>query len=55
MSGFVKQKWKIDILDFVLNKFYYKTFDLFVIVSESFRQIIIKKGFNENNVHTLYN
>ena len=55
VSGFVKQKWKIDILDFVLNKFYYKTFDLFVTVSESFRQIIIKKGFNENNVHTLYN
>lgn len=55
VSGFVKQKWKIDILDFVLNKFYYKTFDLFVTVSESFRQIIIKKGFSQDKILTLYN
>jgi glycosyltransferase involved in cell wall biosynthesis len=55
VSGFVKQKWKIDFLDFILNKFYYKIFDLFVVVSESFKKIIINKGFSKDKILTLYN
>lgn len=47
VSGIVKQKWKIDFLDFILNKFYYKTFDLFITVSESFKKIIIQKEFQK--------
>jgi ABC-type uncharacterized transport system YnjBCD substrate-binding protein len=38
-----------------LNRFYYKAFDLFVTVSESFRKIISQKGFREDKILTLYN
>ena len=55
VSGFVKQQWKINFLDFILNRFYYKAFDLFVTVSESFRKIISQKGFREDKILTLYN
>ena len=55
VSGFVKQKWKIDFLDFILNKFYYKTFNLFVTVSDSFKKMIVNKGFSEDKILTLYN
>ena len=55
ISGYVKSKWKISILDFFLNNFYYKSFDLFVTVSESFREMIINKGIEADKILTLYN
>lgn len=55
VSGFVKQQWKIDFLDFILNTFYYRAFDLFVTVSESFRKIVANKGISKDKILTLFN
>jgi len=55
VSGYMKSKWMIDLLDFSLNNFYYKSFDLFVTVSESFRNIVSKKNVSLERILTLYN
>ncbi|QBO57199.1 hypothetical protein NBC122_00350 [Chryseobacterium salivictor] len=55
ISGYVKSTWIISLLDFFLNNFYYKSFDLFVTVSESFRNIIAKKNIGLRRILTLYN
>ena len=55
VSGFIKSKKIIDILDFVLDHIYYKAFDLFVTVSESFRKIVSTKNIALENILTLYN
>ncbi len=55
VSGFIKSKIIINILDFLLHHFYYKTFDLFVTVSESFREIIASKNISRDRILTLYN
>lgn len=55
ISGFIKSKMIIRILDFFLNNFYYKSFDLFVTVSESFRKIVHEKGISLERILTLYN
>lgn len=55
VSGFIKSPWIINLLDFSLNNFYYKSFDLFVTVSESFRNIVSKKKIGVERILTLYN
>ncbi|RCU42974.1 glycosyltransferase WbuB [Chryseobacterium lacus] len=55
VSGFINSKVMINILDFLLNHFYYKTFDLFVTVSESFRKIVASKNISPDRILTLYN
>lgn len=55
VSGFIKSKTIINILDFVLDNFYYKSFDYFVTVSESFRKIVSNKGIDLKKILTLYN
>lgn len=55
VSGFIKSKWVIDLLDFLLDNFYYKAFDLFVTVSESFREIVASKNISLERILTLYN
>lgn len=55
VSGFIKSKWIIDLLDFLLDNFYYRAFDLFVTVSESFRNIVASKNIAPNRILTLYN
>lgn len=55
VSGYIKSKWIIDLLDFLLNNFYYKSFNLFVTVSESFKNIISSKKINTQKILTLYN
>lgn len=55
VSGFIKSKWIIDFLDFLLDNFYYKAFDLFVTVSESFRKIVASKNISLDRIITLYN
>lgn len=55
ISGFIKSKRVIDFLDFLLNTFYYKAFDLFVTVSESFRKVVASKGIDLSKILTLYN
>lgn len=55
ISGFIKSKKIINFLDFLLNTFYYKIFDLFVTVSESFREIVSTKGISLDRILTLYN
>ena len=55
VSGFIKSKKIIDLLDFVLDHSYYKVFDLFVTVSESFRKIVSTKNISLDHILTLYN
>ena len=55
VSGFIKSKKIIDFLDFVLDHSYYKVFDLFVTVSESFRKIVSTKNISLDHILTLYN
>ena len=55
VSGFVKSKKIIDFLDFLLDNFYYRAFDLFVTVSESFRKIVSTKNISLDHILTLYN
>lgn len=55
VSGFIKSKRIISILDFLLDRFYYSAFDLFVTVSESFRKIINNKKIPFAKILTLYN
>lgn len=55
VSGFIKSKWMIDCLDYFLDNFYYKAFNLFVTVSESFRKIVASKNIPLNRIVTLYN
>lgn len=55
VSGFVKSKFIIHVLDFLLDHFYYKSFDLFVTVSESFRKIVASKNISPDRILTLYN
>ena len=55
VSGYIKSPWIINLLDFSLNNFYYKSFDLFVTVSESFREIVSKKKISIDRILTLYN
>lgn len=55
VSGFIKQKWIIRMIDFLLNHFYYKCFDLFVVVSKSFAKILVAKKINPAKISTLYN
>ena len=55
VSGYIKSKWTINLLDFLLNNFYYKSFDLFVTVSESFKNIVSSKNINTQKILTLYN
>lgn len=55
VSGFIKSETVINILDFLLDHLYYRFFDLFVTVSESFRKIISAKNINPDRILTLYN
>ncbi|SKB87599.1 Glycosyltransferase involved in cell wall bisynthesis [Soonwooa buanensis] len=55
VSGVIKQGWIINILDFILNNFYYRFFDFFVTVSNSFNKIVQSKGISKSRVLTLYN
>lgn len=55
VSGYIKSQRIIRLLDFSLNNFYYKSFDLFVTVSESFRHIVSKKTIGLDRILTLYN
>ena len=55
VSGFIKSKWIIDSIDFILNRFYYSAFDLFVTVSESFRTMLSNKKIPSDQILTLYN
>lgn len=55
VSGFIKSNWIINFLDFLLDNFYYKAFDLFVTVSESFRKIVAAKNIAPDRILTLYN
>lgn len=55
VSGFISAKWIINFIDYILNRFYYRTFDIFVTVSESFRKIISKKNISSEKILTLYN
>lgn len=55
VSGVIKQNWIIKVLDFVLNNFYYRFFDYFVTVSESFNKIVQSKGISKSKILTLYN
>lgn len=55
VSGFIKYKWIINSLDFLLNHFYYKCFDLFVVVSKSFKKVLIEKKINSEKIITIYN
>ena len=55
VSGFIKYKWIIQLLDFILNHFYYKSFDLFVVVSKSFKKILIQKNIVPEKIITIYN
>ena len=55
ISGYIKFNWIINLLDYFLNNFYYKSFDLFVTVSESFREIVHKKNIDRDRILTLYN
>ncbi|KMQ71138.1 glycosyltransferase family 4 protein [Chryseobacterium koreense] len=55
ISGFIKSKRIISILDFLLDRFYYSAFDLFVTVSESFRKIVALKNISLDRILTLYN
>ena len=55
ISGYIKEKWILNFLDFILNNIYYKSFDLFVTVSESFRHIVSTKNIALTRILTLYN
>lgn len=55
VSGVIKQAWIINVLDFILNNFYYRFFDYFVTVSNSFNKIVQSKGISKSRVLTLYN
>lgn len=55
VSGFIKSPTVLNILDWCLDHFYYKFFDYFVTVSESFKKMVAKKGINEQRILTLYN
>lgn len=55
ISGLIKSKWIMKLLDILLNNFYYKTFDYFVTVSESFRKIVNSKNISLSRILTLYN
>lgn len=55
VSGFIKSRWIIDIIDYILNRFYYSAFDLFVTVSESFRTMLSNKKISSDRILTLYN
>lgn len=55
VSGFIKSKKTIDFFDFVLDHFYYRSFDLFITVSESFRKIVAGKNIKPERILTLYN
>lgn len=55
VSGFIKSKVILDAMDFVLDHFYYRAFDLFVTVSESFKSMVSRKGISPERILTLYN
>ncbi len=55
VSGVVKFGWIIKILDVLLNNFYYRFFDCFVTVSNSFNKIVESKGISKTKILTLYN
>lgn len=55
VSGFIRSKAILDFLDFVLDNIYYKSFDYFLTVSESFRRIVSGKKINLDRILTLYN
>lgn len=55
VSGFIKNRTIIKTLHFILDKFYYKMFDLFITNSDSFRKIVISKGIQQDKVMTQYN
>lgn len=55
VSGFIKSRAVLGVLDAVLDRFYYRSFDLFVTVSESFRTMVSHKGISPDRILTLYN
>lgn len=55
VSGYIKSKAVLNFLDRVLNDFYYRSFDLFITVSESFKKIVAAKNISADRILTLYN
>ena len=55
VSGFIKSKTILNFLDFVLDNIYYRSFDYFITVSESFRKIVSNKKIDTHRILTLYN
>jgi colanic acid biosynthesis glycosyl transferase WcaI len=55
ISGFIRSNIVLTFIDFVLNKFYYRSFDLFVVVSNSFKEILINKRLPEKKIKVVYN
>lgn len=56
ISGFIKSNWIINVLDFFLNNFYYSSFDFFVVVSNSFRNLFINnKKMPAEKIKTVFN
>ena len=55
ISGFIKFKAVINFIDYCLNKFYYKSFDSFIVVSNSFKKILTTKNIPEYKIETVFN
>jgi len=55
ISGFIKFKAVLRFIDFCLNKFYYRSFDLFIVVSNGFKKILITKNVPEDKIETVFN
>lgn len=55
ISGFIRSAKVISFIDFFLDNFYYRSFDLFIVVSNNFKKILTTKKIKEKKIKVVYN